>query len=73
MFYIFIFLSSSFFLPKIIEPEPIIEFLQFNWGKLHIFPYIDDLPELFIDLFKMILRVGYNIPRLEFIMSKGIC
>ncbi|XP_037881601.1 dynein heavy chain 3, axonemal [Glossina fuscipes] len=62
--------SSTFAALGIEQPEPIIEFLQFNWGKLHIFPYVDDLPELFIDLFKMILRVGYNIPRLEFIMSK---
>lgn len=34
-------------------------------------PYIEELPELFVSYFKEILRVGYNIPRLEFYMSQG--
>lgn len=40
-------------------------------GKLRIKPYIEELPELFVRYFKEILRVGYNIPRLEYYMSKG--
>lgn len=34
-------------------------------------PYIEELPELFVSYFKEILRVGYQIPRLEYYMSNG--
>lgn len=40
-------------------------------GKLLIEPYIEELPELFVSYFKGILRVGYEIPRLEYYMSQG--
>ena len=40
-------------------------------GKLLVKPYIEELPELFVSYFKEILRVGYNIPRLEYYMSHG--
>lgn len=41
-------------------------------GKIFIEPYIEDLPELFVCYFKEILRVGYEIPRLEYYMSQGM-
>lgn len=47
------------------------EFVLQESGKLLIRPYIEELPELFVSYFKEILRVGYNIPRLEFYMSQG--
>lgn len=40
-------------------------------GKLLVEPYIEELPELFVSYFKKILRVGYEIPRLEYYMSQG--
>lgn len=40
-------------------------------GKLLVKPYIEELPELFVSYFKEILRIGYNIPRLEYYMSQG--
>lgn len=40
-------------------------------GKLLVKPYIEELPELFVSYFKEILRVGYQIPRLEYYMSNG--
>lgn len=43
-----------------------------NEGKFFGFPYISELPELFTQIFKKILRVGYQIPRLEYFMSRGI-
>lgn len=42
-------------------------------GKMLIEPYIENLPELFVSYFKAILKVGYNIPRLEYYMSQGKC
>uniref|UniRef100_A0A1I8MKN2 AAA+ ATPase domain-containing protein n=1 Tax=Musca domestica TaxID=7370 RepID=A0A1I8MKN2_MUSDO len=45
-------------------------FLLNNWGKLHAFPYIGTLPNIFIDIFKRILKVGYKLPRLEYVMSR---
>jgi len=39
--------------------------------KLYIYPYMMELPGIIRDLFKHILRVGYEIPRLEYIMSGG--
>lgn len=41
-------------------------------GKLLVEPYIEELPELFVRYFKEILRVGYQIPRLEYYMSQGL-
>lgn len=46
--------------------------LQEN-GKLLVKPYIEELPELFVSYFKEILRAGYEIPRLEYYMSHGMC
>ncbi|XP_070136648.1 dynein axonemal heavy chain 3 [Drosophila bipectinata] len=39
--------------------------------KLYIYPYMQELPRLFVDHFKSILAVGYDIPRLEYVMSGG--
>lgn len=38
-------------------------------SKLYIYPYMTELPAIIRDLFKSILTVGYDIPRLEYIMS----
>lgn len=40
-------------------------------GKLLVEPHMEELPELFVSYFKEILRVGYEIPRLEYYMSQG--
>lgn len=40
-------------------------------NKLYVYPYISELPAIIRDMFKYILRVGYDIPRLEFVMSNG--
>lgn len=40
-------------------------------GKLLVEPYIEELPELFVSYFKSILRVGYELPRLEYFMTQG--
>lgn len=46
-------------------------FVLHESGKLLVKPYIEELPELFVSYFKEILRVGYQIPRLEYYMSNG--
>lgn len=33
-------------------------------------PYMMELPDLFVSYFQKILRVGYNIPRLEYYMCQ---
>lgn len=38
-------------------------------GKLLVEPYIEELPEIFVNYFKSILRVGHDIPRMEYFMS----
>ncbi|XP_030372078.1 dynein heavy chain 3, axonemal [Scaptodrosophila lebanonensis] len=38
-------------------------------NKLYIYPYILELPHIFTEHFTAILRVGYYIPRLEYVMS----
>ncbi|XP_075164298.1 dynein heavy chain 3, axonemal [Haematobia irritans] len=53
-----------------IEVDNVADFLVKNWGKFHAFPYIGSLPDLFIDIFKSILKVGYKLPRLEYVMSR---
>jgi len=40
-------------------------------NKLYIYPYMQELPRIFTEHFKSILAVGYDIPRLEFVMSGG--
>lgn len=47
------------------------DFVLKKSGKLLVEPYIEELPELFVSYFKGILRVGYEIPRLEYYMSQG--
>lgn len=38
-------------------------------GKLLVEPYIKELPDIFVNYFKSILRVGQGIPRMEYFMS----
>lgn len=40
-----------------------------NASKLYIYPYMIELPAIIRDIFKSILSVGYDIPRLESVMS----
>lgn len=40
-------------------------------GKMFLEPYMEQLPSLFVSYFKNILKVGYEIPRLEYYMSHG--
>lgn len=42
-----------------------------NSGKIFIDPYMDDLADIFVSYFIKIIRVGYNIPRLEYFMSRS--
>ena len=39
-------------------------------GKLLVEPYIEQLPDIFVNYFKSILSVGHNIPRMEYFMSR---
>lgn len=48
---------------------PKVSFIIKNNGKLLMTPYIEQLPEIFVDYFKCILRVGHEIPRMEYFMS----
>lgn len=40
-----------------------------NNGKLLVEPYIEQLPDIFVNYFKSILGVAQNIPRMEYFMS----
>lgn len=42
--------------------------IEYN-GKLLVEPYIGQLPDIFVNYFKSILRVGHDIPRMEYFMS----
>ncbi|XP_054732574.1 dynein axonemal heavy chain 3-like [Anastrepha obliqua] len=53
-----------------LEVDPACEFVMKNEGKFFGFPYINELPELFVSIFKKILEVGSKIPRLEYVMSR---
>lgn len=59
------------------QPEPLVNltnasaFVLRESGKLLVKPYIEELPQLFVSYFKEILRVGYELPRLEYYMSQG--
>lgn len=48
---------------------PRVCFLIEHNGKLLVEPYLEQLPEIFINYFKSILKVGESIPRMEFFMS----
>ncbi|XP_059216601.1 dynein axonemal heavy chain 3 isoform X2 [Stomoxys calcitrans] len=56
--------------PPAVDVDYVADFLSKHWGKFHAFPYIRSLPQLFIDIFKRILKVGYELPRLEYVMSR---
>jgi dynein heavy chain, axonemal len=55
--------------PKIGSSE---SFIVANSGKMIIEPFMEDLPELFKSYFVQILHVGYNIPRLEYCLTRGM-
>lgn len=59
---------------KIDFPQPAalprVEYTIEHHGKLRVEPYIELLPEIFVNYFKNILRVGSEIPRMEFFMSR---
>lgn len=38
---------------------------------MFVYPYMRELPDIFIEFFKSILKVGYEIPRLEYVMSQS--
>lgn len=40
-------------------------------GKIYVEPYLEKLPDLFVSYFVKILKVGYNIPRLEYYMTNS--
>lgn len=53
------------------EIDDVAQFELDHSHKLYIYPYMQELPRLFVDHFKSILAVGYDIPRLEYVMSGG--
>ncbi|EDW73522.2 uncharacterized protein Dwil_GK16602 [Drosophila willistoni] len=53
------------------EVDDVAQFELDHSNKIYIYPYMLELPHIFTDLFKHILAVGYEIPRLEYIMSGG--
>lgn len=70
----FLFAAWTFFLLKTQTTANLTDessFVLQESGKLLVKPYIEELPELFVSYFKEILRVGYQIPRLEYYMSNG--
>ncbi|XP_033238860.1 dynein heavy chain 3, axonemal [Drosophila pseudoobscura] len=53
------------------EVDDVAQFEMDHDHKLYMYPYMNELPRIFTENFKSILAVGYEIPRLEFIMSGG--
>ncbi|XP_036671579.3 dynein axonemal heavy chain 3 isoform X3 [Drosophila suzukii] len=51
--------------------DDVAQFEMDHSNKLYIYPYMQELPRIFTEHFKSILAVGYDIPRLEFVMSGG--
>lgn len=51
--------------------RPESDFVLKESGKMFLEPYMEQLPNLFVSYFKNILKVGYEIPRLEYYMSHG--
>lgn len=50
-------------------PLPRVGFTIEHNGRLLVEPYIEQLPDIFVNYFKSILRVGEEIPRMEYFMS----
>lgn len=48
---------------------PSVAFIIEHNGMLLVDPYIEELPEIFVNYFKKILQVGHEIPRMEYFMS----
>ncbi|XP_062562978.1 dynein axonemal heavy chain 3 isoform X3 [Armigeres subalbatus] len=45
-------------------------FIMRSSGKIIIYPYMEELPDLFKSYFVKILKVGYKIPRLEYYLTQ---
>ncbi|XP_035775701.1 dynein heavy chain 3, axonemal-like [Anopheles albimanus] len=45
-------------------------FIVESSGKIIIYPYMEELPDLFKSYFVKILKVGYKIPRLEYYLTQ---
>ncbi|XP_055637886.1 dynein axonemal heavy chain 3 isoform X3 [Toxorhynchites rutilus septentrionalis] len=45
-------------------------FIMNSSGKIIIYPYMEELPDLFKSYFVKILKVGYKIPRLEYYLTQ---
>ncbi|XP_053695545.1 dynein axonemal heavy chain 3 [Sabethes cyaneus] len=45
-------------------------FIMKSSGKIIIYPYMEELPDLFKSYFVKILKVGYKIPRLEYYLTQ---
>lgn len=45
-------------------------FIMGSSGKIIIYPYMEELPDLFKSYFVKILKVGYKIPRLEYYLTQ---
>lgn len=46
-------------------------FVLQNSGKMFIEPYLETLPDLFVSYFVKLMKVGNNIPRMEYYMTKS--
>ncbi|GAB0093009.1 Dynein heavy chain [Sergentomyia squamirostris] len=47
-----------------------VSFIIRHSGKIFVDPYMEELPDIFVNYFVKILKVGYNIPRMEYFMSQ---
>ncbi|EDV95581.1 GH15699 [Drosophila grimshawi] len=64
--------QTNLLLDTQVDMDDVVSFELDNACKLYIYPYMVELPALIRDLFKSMLAVGYDIPRLEYIMSGGV-
>lgn len=47
------------------------DFVLRNSGKMFVEPYLETLPDLFVGFFVKLIKVGNNVPRMEYYMTKG--
>lgn len=47
------------------------EFVLQHSGKMTVEPYLETLPDLFVSYFVKLIKVGNNVPRMEYYMTKS--
>lgn len=51
---------------------PSAEFVLKHSGKMMVEPYLETLPDLFVSYFVKLIKVGNNVPRMEYYMTKSM-